>query len=91
MVQHPVEYSGSQCAVIIEYFRPVFEGSICGNDHGSLFVAMADHLEEQVGADLINRQIPQFILCKVKYYVKLGVETFYTSIFYSIQLYIKKS
>jgi hypothetical protein len=35
------------------------EGAVRGNDDGPLFIAQRDDLEEQIGAGLVNWEIPQ--------------------------------
>ena len=60
VVQQPVEQSGGH-HWIPKYFGPFGEVSVGGEDHGALFVACADQLEEQIGAFLGQRQIAYFI------------------------------
>jgi len=64
MVQEAIEQGRSQGSVIVEDLGPVFKGAIGGDNDGALFVALADDLEQQVGAGLIDRQVSQFVnLC----------------------------
>lgn len=49
MVQQPVEQCGGDDG-IAEDLTPFGEAAIGGEDHGALFVAGVDELEEQVGA-----------------------------------------
>lgn len=44
---------------MIEDLRPVLVGAIGRDDHGAMLVAFADDLEEQIGALLIDGQIPE--------------------------------
>ena len=61
MVQEAVEDGGGQGAVVVEDLGPVFEGSVGGDDDGALLVALADDLEEQIGAVLVDGQIAEFV------------------------------
>ena len=49
VMEEAVEQSGGQ-DVVAEDFAPVAEAAVGGEDHGALFVACVDELEEQVGA-----------------------------------------
>jgi hypothetical protein len=48
-------------AIAVKNRRPLFEGLVGGEDDRTAFVALADDLEEQVGAALIDREIPDLI------------------------------
>ena len=61
MVQEAIEQGRGQGSVVVEDFRPMFEGAVCGDNHRALFIALADDLEEQIGAGFVDRQIPQFV------------------------------
>src|SRR5665648_730374 len=61
VVEESVEDGRGEGAVVVEDGRPVFEGLIGGQDDGPAFVALADDLEEQVGAAFVDGQIPQFV------------------------------
>ena len=61
MMQQPIEHRGGQGAVMVEDRRPLLEGAVGGQDQRPLFIAQADHLEKQIGACLVNRQIAEFI------------------------------
>ena len=61
MVQEAVEECGGQRAVVIEDLRPLFEHAIGGDDDGAALIALADDLEQQVCAGLVDRQIAQFV------------------------------
>ena len=61
MMQEPVEHGAGQRAVVVEDFGPVFIGLVGGQQDRALLVALADDLEEQVGADLVDGQVAQFI------------------------------
>ncbi len=52
VVQEPVQHGAGQGAVVVEDFGPVFVGLVGGQDDGAALVALADDLEEQVGAGL---------------------------------------
>lgn len=61
MVQKTIEDGGSDGAVVVEDFRPVFEDPIGREEDGPAFIAMADDLEEEIRAGLIEGQIAEFI------------------------------
>jgi hypothetical protein len=61
MMEEPVEDSGSQGAVIIKNVWPVFERTVGGDDDGTLLVAQADDLKEQIGAVFVEGQVAQFV------------------------------
>ena len=44
-----------------EYFRPVFEWKVCGDDQTLALVRSADHVEEQFRADLAGWHVTKFI------------------------------
>ena len=60
-MEQAVEQSRSQRAVVVEDLRPVLERPIRSNDRRTALVALADHLEQRIGAELVDRQVPQFI------------------------------
>jgi hypothetical protein len=61
VVQDTVEDGRGQRGVVVEDVRPVLVGLV-GRDHrGALFVALAEHLEEQVRAELVDRQVSEFV------------------------------
>ena len=61
MMQQPIEDCRGQGAVMVEDRGPLLKSTVGGNDERPLFIAQADHLEEQIGACLVNRQIAEFI------------------------------
>ena len=61
MVQDAIEDSGGQGAVVVEYLWPVLIGTICGEDGGGALVTLADDLEHDVRAKLIDRKIPELV------------------------------
>jgi len=63
-MQQAVEDSRGQDCIVVKYLGPLLEGPVSGNNHGAPLIAMADHLEEQIGAALINGQIAKLVkLC----------------------------
>ena len=48
-------------AVVVEDLRPMFVGAVGGDHHGGAFVALADDLEQQVGAVLVDGQVAEFV------------------------------
>ena len=61
VVEDAVEEGGGEGGVVVEDGGPVFEGLVGGQDDRAAFVALADDLEEQVGAALVDGQIAQFV------------------------------
>jgi hypothetical protein len=61
MMQQAIQHGGGNGAVIVKDRRPLFEGFVGGEDQGSTLITQADHLEEQIGPVLVNRQIADFI------------------------------
>lgn len=61
VMEKPVQDGGGHCAVIVEDAGPLFKGFVGGQDNGASFIALADDLEEQVGAVLIYRKIANFV------------------------------
>lgn len=44
-----------------EYKSPFIERQVAGDERGATLIALAEHLEEQIGADRRERHIPQLI------------------------------
>ena len=61
MVEQTVQDGARQHGVVVEDFGPVFVGLIGGQHNRALLVALADDLEEQVSARLIDGQIADFV------------------------------
>ena len=61
VVQKTVQHGAGQGAVVVEDFGPVFIRLVGRDDGRTSFIPLAEHLEEQVRADFIDRQISQFI------------------------------
>ena len=61
MMQQPIEDRGGQGAVMVEDRGPLLEGTVGGNNQRPLFIAEADHVEEQIGTDLVYRKIAEFV------------------------------
>lgn len=47
--------------VVVEDRRPLLERLVSGEDHRATLVALADYLEEQIGAGLVEREIPDLV------------------------------
>jgi hypothetical protein len=60
MVEQPVEQGGGDDRVA-QQFAPFGKATVAGQDHGALFIAGIDQLEEQVGAAGGNRQIADLV------------------------------
>jgi hypothetical protein len=56
MVKKAIKERGGQCTIVIENFRPIFEGSVGGDNHRTLFIAMADDLEEHICPSLTGEK-----------------------------------
>ena len=66
VMKEPIKDGRSEYAVIVEDFRPVFEGFIGGNNQGALLIAKADNLEQEVCSCFVNRQESYLVnLCGV--------------------------
>jgi hypothetical protein len=60
-MQESVEDGGGEDGVVVEDLGPGFVGLVGGEDDGTAFVALADDLEEEVGAGFVDREISQFV------------------------------
>lgn len=61
MMEEAVEDGGGEGGVVIEDGRPVFEGFIGGEDDGTAFITLADDLEEEVCAVLVNGKVSDLV------------------------------
>src|SRR6202049_726592 len=61
VVQDTVEDGGGQCAVVVEDLRPVFVSAVGGDHHRCALVALADELEKQVCAVLVDRKVSELV------------------------------
>ena len=61
VVQEPIQNGGGNGAVVVEDRRPLFEGLVGRQHDGTALVALADDLEEQVGAVLVDRQVANLV------------------------------
>jgi hypothetical protein len=61
MMQQPIQDCGGQGTVMVEDGGPLLEGAVGGQDHRSLCIAEADHLKEQSGSHLVDREIAELI------------------------------
>ncbi len=52
-----VEQRGGKRRVVIEDFRPVLERAIGAHEDGAALVTLGDDLEQQVGTELVDREI----------------------------------
>ena len=61
MVQDAIEDRGGQCTVVVEDLRPVLVDAVGGDHHRGALVALADNLEQQVRAMLVDRKVSELI------------------------------
>ena len=61
VMEEPVQDGRGEGAVIVEDAGPLFEGFVGGQHDGAALVALADDLEEQIGAMLVDRQVAELI------------------------------
>ena len=61
VMEEPIEHGGSEGGIVVEDAGPLFEGLVGRENNGTMFIALADDLEEQVGTGLIDRQVTEFI------------------------------
>ncbi len=55
VVEHAVQDGAGDAGIVVEDFRPVFISLVRCDDERTTLVALADQLEEQVGAGFIER------------------------------------
>ena len=64
VVQQPVEQGRGEDGVVVEDAGPLLVDAVCGNQRGAAFIAVADDLEQAVGAELVNRKVAELVdLC----------------------------
>ena len=61
VMEQAIEERGGERAVVVEDFGPVLICPICSEDDGTTLIALADDLEEQIGAVFVDRQIAEFV------------------------------
>jgi hypothetical protein len=61
VMQKAVEECRGERAVVVEYFGPVLIHAVRRNYDGASLIPLADDLEEQVGAMLVDGEIAEFI------------------------------
>src|SRR5215467_8393970 len=61
VVQDAIEDGGGQGAVVVEDLRPVLVGAVGGEEDRRTLVALADDLEQQVGAMLVDGEVAELI------------------------------
>ena len=61
MMEEPIQHGGGQRGVVVEDAGPLFERFVSGQHDGTALVALADNLEEQVGAMLVDGQVADLI------------------------------
>ena len=58
MVEQAVEQRRGDYGVLVEDADPVFVDSVGGHQGGATLVAVADDMEQAVGAELVDGQVP---------------------------------
>ncbi len=61
LVQQAVQNRRSDAGVVVEDRRPLLERLVGGEDDRAALVALADDLAEQIGAGLVEREIPNLV------------------------------
>ena len=61
VMQESVKERRREGAVVVKDLGPVFEGPVGSDDEGAAFIPMADDLEEEIGAGLVDGQIAKLI------------------------------
>ena len=61
VMKQPIEDRGRNGAIAIEDGRPLLEGFVGGQNDRTALVALADDLEEQVGAALVDGQVTDLV------------------------------
>src|SRR5215468_6862423 len=61
VMEDAIEDCGRQGAVVVKDLRPVFVGAISRDHHRGTLVALADDLEQQVGAVLVDGQVTELV------------------------------
>lgn len=61
MMEQAVEYRRGKGAVVVEDLGPLLERLVGRQDNGASLVALADHLEEQVGPVVVDGQVSEFV------------------------------
>ena len=61
VMQQPVQQRGGQDAVVVEDAGPLLVDAVGRNGDAAAFVAVADDLEEDVGAELVDGQIAKLV------------------------------
>ena len=64
VVQQPVQQGRSEDCVVVEDAGPLLVGSVGRNQGGTALVAVADDLEQAVGAELVDWEVAQFVHAK---------------------------
>src|ERR1035438_10576908 len=60
-MEEPIQDSRGEGGVIVEDASPLFEGFVGGQHDGAALVALADDLEKQIGAMLVDGQVTELI------------------------------
>jgi hypothetical protein len=61
VVEEPVEDGGGEGGVVVKDLWPVVKGAVGGNDQGTLLIAEADDLEQEVCSCLVNGEEAKLI------------------------------
>ena len=61
VIEQPIQDGRGQGAVMVKDGGPLLKNAVGGNDQRPLFIAEADHLEEQIGAGLVNGERAELV------------------------------
>jgi len=61
VVEQPVEQRRGQRGVVVEDLGPVLIGAIGRDDERAVLIALADDLEQQVRAELVDGEVAQLV------------------------------
>ena len=88
MVKKAVEDGGGNGAVAVEDGGPLLEGFVGGEHDGAALVALADDLEEEVGAALIDGEVADLVKQKDGWgeiIAQLGFEGAFVPLFWAAE------
>ena len=60
VVKQPVQQGRGEDGVVVEDTAPLLVDTVC-NQRGAVFIAVADDVEQVVGAELVDRKVAKFV------------------------------